>query len=199
MQKMFLFAALAAAALLCSCATTSVEVQRADTGVLQKSAQDVDMSVRFLDETVLKELHGETNNPFISPPSALKMNRILVFEVTASSASAKPENILLELGTMELQFGRNPEEPVNRFHLSNFWERRIEKNDGYRGWNKARLNNVIKEYVLPNTAQAASGERIEGYIVFMGKFPTYGDATLYIPVFESENKMLNNFRFQFTF
>jgi len=52
--------------------------------------------------------------------------------------------------------------------------------------------------VLPNTPQAASGERIEGYVVFMGKFPTYGDATLYIPVFEREN-MLKNFRFQFTF
>ena len=198
MQKMFLFTALAAAALLCSCATTSVQPDRADSIVLQKSAAGVDMSVRFLDETALKELHGETNNPFISPPSTLKMNQTLVFEVAASSASAKPENILMQLNTIELQFGRKPEEPVNRFHLANIWERRIEKNDGYRGWNKARLNNVIKEYVLPNTAQAASGERIEGYVVFMGKFPTYGDATLYVPVFDSEN-MLNNFRFQFTF
>ena len=199
MQKMFLLTAFAAAAVLCSCATTNVEVQRADTGVLQKSAQGVDMAVRFLDETVLRELHGETNNPFISPPSSLKMNRILVFEISAYNASAEPENILMQLNTIELQFGRKPEEPVNRFHLSNFWEYRIEKNDGYRGWNKSRVNNVIKEYVLPNTAQAASGEPIEGYVVFMGKFPSYGDAVLYIPVFENENSMLNNFRFTFAF
>ena len=90
-----LLPALFTAAVLCSsCSTTRIEIEPGNVPVQDKSAGGIEMTVHPLDTASLETRHGEVNNPFISPPSALKMNRILVVEVTAYNGSS-PASIIL--------------------------------------------------------------------------------------------------------
>jgi hypothetical protein len=89
------------------------------------------ITMKYTNEEELEERFGTVNNPFISPPSALGLNRIMVFDVQI--ASTMP--IVVQLNRLELQFGGKNKNPMNRFHLSQFWANKIRESESHRGWN----------------------------------------------------------------
>ena len=44
-----------------------------------------------------------------------------------------------------------------------------------------------------------SGSSRQGYLIFMKKFPLNGEALLYIPIFETNDALIHNFEFTYTF
>ncbi|MFW6138266.1 MAG: hypothetical protein ACOC7U_03740 [Spirochaetota bacterium] len=182
--------------LLCSCASTQYKLTPQGNPTRSKTAERVTVSATFLSEDQVIAKYGEKNNPFLSPPSAFSQKKTMVFEAKVENQS--PEPVFLRLSKIELQYGGRYEQPINRFHLSNFWEIRIQKNDRYRYWNYGRVKNVINRTVFANEASVTPRSAANGTLVFMGKFPQYGQADLHIPVF-LKGELVHTFRFHYQF
>jgi len=185
--------------ILCSCVTSSLEKKYKDFPQQIQIKDNLKIAVSFLNEKKLNERFGKTNNPFISPPSALGLNKILTFNFEIENFSKTSFPLIIELKRIELQFEGKPFESVNRFHLYNFWKLKIEKNEAYRYWISSKVNLIIKENVFPNKLSVSPGEKSTYLLTFMGRFPKYGQVSIYVPVFDKNGNMVNNFRFQFEF
>jgi hypothetical protein len=181
--------------LLANCSTDRFTIQSKDMQPLSQTMNDTTIRMKFTNEEELEERFGTKNNPFISPPSALGLNRIMVFDVQLASTM----HIVVQLKRVELQFGGKNKPPINRFHLSQFWENRIRESESLRGWNSSKTKKVVNQNVLPNELTVTPGPASEGLLVFMGRFPNYGTATVYLPVFNEDGKPVTNFKFDFEF
>ena len=58
---------------------------------------------------------------------------------------------------------------------------------------------IIEDMVLPNSYILQAGGIMKGYVVFVGKTPNYGQAIIYVPLFESKDVVLHRFKFAFDF
>ena len=194
--------------LFASCSTERFIVRSRDIEIQKQTMNGITLSVKFLNEDDLVERFGRVNNPFIAPPSALGLNRMMVFEALVENNlknTADPDaiaaivTIIIPLNKIEIQFGGKNKNPVNRFHLYEFWKNRIYKDDTYKKWNSSKINQLIKKTVLPNTVISKPQSDTAGLLVFMGRFPNYGTADVYIPIFTEDGNQLHNFRFVFQF
>ncbi|MBA7651599.1 hypothetical protein ES703_59418 [subsurface metagenome] len=191
--------------LFASCGTERFTIRSRDIEIQTQTMYGITLSVKFLNEDDLVERFGRVNNPFIAPLSALGFTRMMVFEALVENNSkntADPVTIatvIMPLNKIEIQFGGKNKNPVNRFHLYEFWKNRIYKDDTYKKWNSSKINQLIKKTVLPNTVISKPQSDTPGLLVFMGRFPNYGTADVYIPIFTEDGKQLHNFRFVFRF
>jgi len=164
--------------ILTSCATTDLKKMDRDFPPQIQTIDDVKISVSYLNEKELREQFGKINNPFISPPSALGLNNIMTFHVQVENSSQSSISTYIQLNRIELQFAGKVFEPINRFHLYNFWELKIKNNEDYFYWSPSKVNLIIKDNVFPNSLSISPGEKYTYLLTFMGRFPKYGQAQL---------------------
>ena len=181
--------------LLANCSTDRFTIQSKDMQPQSQTMHDTTIRMKYTNEEELEKRFGTVNNPFISPPSAIGLNRIMVFDVQLASTM----HIVVQLKRVELQLGGKNKNPMNRFHLSQFWENRIKDSENHRGWNSSKTRKVINNTVLPNELTVVPDSASDGLIVFRGKFPNYGTATVYVPIFAQDGRPLTTFRFNFEF
>ena len=162
-----------------------------------RSWNDVEIELSFIPENILKQRFGEKNNPFISPISFLKSNRLRVFELKIANRGSR--EIVLYLNRVEIQFGGVNAKPYNRFQLENFWKPRLEKQPDYEKWNFSILRRVVEQNVIDNRVKIGKGRHIDGLVVFKGPFPDYGRAVVYIPLFSERNELIKIFEMKFEF
>ena len=178
--------------LFAGCATDKNAVRQKDVPPMTLSEKGITVTVNYLTEDQLIASYGKKDNPFIPPPSVVGINQGIVFELFIESQTAG--EILLK--EMELQFGGRAEQPKNIFHLKRFWE--VELNRGSTpGYNLGRMKQTIKKNLLPNKTTLKADSNSTGLIVFLGRFPRYGNFTMYIPVFEMNGELIHNFKYDF--
>jgi hypothetical protein len=162
----------------------------------------ITVDIAHVEEKTLKERFSKTNNPFLEPPSLLRLNKIIVFDVrihVEDGENGSYSGAIFVLGEVELQHGGKIIHPENRFHLYTFWENLINRDDDFKSWNKGRVNSVIKETLFDNETTIQKGSATEGFFVFMGNLPKYGKGELYIPLFLDSGQKEAVFRFAFDF
>ncbi len=178
--------------LFIGCATDRNAVQQKEVPPMTLSEKGLTVTVTYLTEDQLLERFGERNNPFIPPPSALGFNKTVVFELNIKSISEG--NVILN--KIELQYNDGVDRPKNMFHFENYWEMELSRGDTQKN-DLAKIKYVIKQNLLPNELVVGKNLTYAGFIVFQGKLPQYGNFTLYVPVFNKNGEMLNNFKFVF--
>ena len=117
--------------LFASCSTERFTIRSKDIEIQTQTMYGITLSVKFLNEDDLVERFGRVNNPFIAPLSALGFTRMMVFEALVENNSKNTADpvtiatIIMPLNKIEIQFGGKNKNPVNRFHLHEFWKNRI--------------------------------------------------------------------------
>lgn len=152
--------------------------------------KDITVSIRHLDREELVKRFKTVDNPYISQGSSIGGNEMIVFELTV----AAPMEIKLVLKTIEFHFGPKYYPPINRFHLSQDWEYRIRSQNDYNGWSSGKVSYVINRTMLPDKLALKPNESYTGLVVFMGNFPSYGEASLYLPVFAANEELIHLFK-----
>jgi len=177
-----------------SCATNKFEIQTSGNALKTAKEKDIRLTLKFLDEKTMIDRFGKEDNPFLSPPSALSLNKIMVFELNISNLSKEDLNreVMLQLNQIELQFVKVNKHPINQFHLKQFWEMK-SKNSNYK------ISLLIKNNVVQNKLVLKEESNYKGLLVFIGNFPNYGDAKVYVPVFREDGRLIHNFKFDFSF
>ncbi len=172
------------------CSTKMVTIQYPKPEKATLSEKGITLTLDPLEESQLEERYGKRENPFISPPSALGFNQMLVFLFSIESM----EDVFFILKTIELQFGGKIKVPENAFHLSNYWEREAERQDP-GDYDPARMRRTIKQNVLPNDFTVKGDTKYEGLLIFQGRLPSHGSATVVVPVFKESGEHFHDFIF----
>jgi hypothetical protein len=152
--------------------------------------EGVTITLRHLDDQVLKEDFGTGANPFLTEYHRLSFRRIVVFELTMRNRGSVPAELVLD--RCDLKFAGSVREATKAFRLVEYWEfidedRRVTR----------KKEQIIDRFVLPNRAVVGSGSLLFGYLVFMGNMPRTGEATVRIPIFREGGSL--SFDFPYTF
>jgi len=185
------------ASILYSCSSVNPTVK--PQGKKEKIISDdtVRLKLEFIPGEELVRRFGKENNPFVSPVSFLKSNRLMIFKLEIMNKGYS--DLVISLNKIELQYGGINARPYNRFQLANFWGPRVERQSEYEKWNKSILKTVINKNVFDNHNVIQKGINTEGYLVFKGPFPDYGRAVVYIPIFDKSGRMLKRYEVDFEF
>ncbi len=175
------------------CATDRGAVQQKEVSPVTLSEEGVTIVISLLNENQLLERFGERKNPFIPPPSAFGLNRMMVFELYIETALETE----ITLNRLELQASGKVKSPKNIFHFSNYWEMELQSGNTQK-YDLGRIKLAIKRNLLPNKFIVNKDSNTTGLLVFQGRMPRYGDFTLFIPVFKKNGEMIHNFRYDFT-
>lgn len=181
--------------LLTGCVTSRQAMALLDEPIKTAEAEDLRVTVRFLDDSTLKAKFGDRTNPFLTDYFTMQLKRIMVFEITVENL--RDESVGLVSKRLEIQFGGQNRTPYNRFQLTNYWD--VKQEDKVKGIYITRRNSVINDWVLPNELTVSAGGKVKGYAVFMGNFPSYGTAGLYVPVLQAQERAIHRFEFDFSF
>lgn len=174
------------------CATDRGAVQQKEVSPVTLSEEGVTIVISLLNENQLLERFGERKNPFIPPPSAFGLNRMMVFELYIETALETE----ITLNRLELQASGKVKSPKNIFHFSNYWEMELQSGNTQK-YDLGRIKLAIKRYLLPNKFIVNKDSNTTGFLVFQGRLPRYGDFTLFVPVFNKKGEMIHNFRYDF--
>jgi hypothetical protein len=169
----FSVACLAAVLLLPSCGTNRRTLRLPPEPVVTVEQEGVTMTLRFLDESSLRQKFGSSENPFLTDYNLLMFRRNVVFELTIQNQG--PSSFLFELRGCELQYGGKTLGPLNRFQLAS--DVHIRDEDPRL---KAPKTALIERYVLPNKVNLAPGGLLTGYLLFQGNLPVSGEAQVSI-------------------
>jgi hypothetical protein len=151
--------------------------------------KEITVSIRQLGRDELIKKYKEVDNPYLTE-SSLFGGEMFVFELAISA----PIEIKLILKTIEFHFGPKFTPPINPFHLSEYWKSRIQSQNSYRGWTSARVTYTINKTMLPEKLIVNPDESRTGLVVFMGRFPEYGEASLFIPVYTKNDELIHLFK-----
>jgi hypothetical protein len=182
--------------MLAGCVTSRQSLILQDEPIKSAEAENLKVTVRFLDEPTLKAKFDERTNPFLTDYYTVQMRRIMVFDITVENM--RSESVGLLSRRLEIQFGGQNRTPYNRFQLTNYWKVKDEDRDT-RNIYRAQRADIINDWVLPNELTVAPGGKAKGYAVFLGNFPSYGTAVLYVPVLQAEQYVIHRFDFDYTF
>ena len=152
--------------------------------------KDITVSIRQLGREELVKNYKTIDNPYISPGSLFGGNEMIVFELTVTA----PSEVKIVLKTIEFHFGSNFTRPTSRSRLSQDWELRIQKQDTYNGWTSARVTQIINRTMVPDKLILKPNESYTGLVVFMGRFPDYGEASFYLPVYTKNDELIHLFK-----
>lgn len=198
-------AALALAALVTATGCGTGRLTVADTAEKQTLAQEengVRAALTFLPRSELVHRFGEWNNPFLPPEAMLSAKDFFVLELTVAEApvedgekSYRYLNVLP--GEMELHFAGKVDNPTNQFHFINYWKQTASRKDP-REYSIERMTLTIKRNMLERENRTADGP-VRGLVVFRQNLPSYGEATVYLPVFDQDGRPVHRFSFVFSF
>lgn len=177
-----------------SCLTDRNPLHVQDRPIKTQNYEEVTTTLRFVDEAILKAKYKEEVNPFLTDYNKMQLRRIIVFELTVENEGS--EALLFILNRLELQYGGKALQPYNRFQLGKNWEFTDEE---AKGIHKSRREKIIDQMVLPNSYTLQAGGIMRGYVVFVGNTPNYGSAKVFIPLFESKDKVYHRFEIPFEF
>ena len=179
------------------CATDRVLIGTQKSKTKFISDDKISIGLKYLPKTELINSFGNRNNPFISPVSFLESNKLMVFKL--SIVNKDYSELVMYLKKLEIQFGKVNANPYNRFQLANFWESRLKRQPEYEKWNMSVIKSVINKNVFDNKVVINKRESSEGLIVFKGPFPDYGEAVIYIPIFDKEGNIMTRYEIRFEF
>ena len=171
------------------CATTKNKPKRPLFQPASATEKDITVSIREIGREELVKKYKTVDNPYIAPPSFGGGNEMIVFELTVTA----PTEIKLLLNDIEFHYGQYFVRPINGFHLSQYWDQRIQRQSTYKGWTSARVEQIIKRTMIPPKHTVKPNEPYTGLVVFMGKFPAYGETSLHIPVFTKDEELVHLF------
>ncbi|MQY76414.1 MAG: hypothetical protein GH155_02155 [Spirochaeta sp.] len=179
------------------CASGPLPYQTQDDPLKRIDEEGVVINLRFINDETLKRLYGKgIINPFIAPMNTLQRTRFLVFELIVRNK--REENVTLNLNQMELQFSGRPVQPTNSFQLINSWKQRDER-EGIRPIDRAKKEKAIKRYIAPNKIVVSPGSSFQGYLLFKGGFPNFGEVKIYLPPLGPSGRPVHVFEFDYKF
>jgi hypothetical protein len=171
-----------------------LKLSEADKPIKIVREEGLVFTARFLDDETLIVKFGDRANPFISDYTSLMFRRFIVFELSIKNTGSEP--VMFQLNRLELQFAGKSLFAYNRFRINQYWE--FEEEDA-RGIEKAKRERLVNENVLPDSIKIPSPGELKGYAVFTGNTPEYGTATLFVPLFSEDGRMVHRFEVSFEF
>jgi hypothetical protein len=156
----------------------------------------VEMAARYLGEEELVRRFGTEDNPFLAPPFTLQGLVFMVFELDLKGVG---QETAFRLNQMELQFGGKAVVPTNEFQLSGFWETRMAHREEADMSAFRALERLVKRELLPNSFTLAPGAGRRGLLVFIARFPRFGQAELTAPALRQDGSPYRVFRFEFLY
>ncbi len=179
----------------------TVSRETAKPGDLAKK-YNIEMTLTHLPDEVLIERFGARNNPFIAPRSLMGINDFFVFEVVVQNNTdpdvAEDASIIVLLKGIRLLYGGRSIAPLNQFKLSDIWDNEGRHAHG-REYDISKMKYTVKRYVFQNTLKIPPGDTYNRIIVFMGRFPAYGEGNVHIPVMTADKELIGIFHDEFTF
>lgn len=176
-------------ALLSSCASINEFSVTSDEH--QRQFADVSLSLRYLDREELIARHGLEANPFVDYPGTVtRKQQIMVFEMEVSSIETP---ILIKQKNINLEFGDQRESPISEYHMKEMWVKYHSKRE------KDIRNRIIGQNVSQGELTADPSAPLKTYLVFVDKFPLYGDAVLSLPIMTADLKDQGIIEFPFSF
>ena len=185
-----------AAVLLSSCEGKPPPMTETDAFQMD-SRENIDVMVEHMDEVILEAKHGHNAiNPFLTLQFKLSFRRIIVFNCQIQNNSEDVISFLLK--RVELEYGARIDHAHNENFIMNYWE--IYKEDeGLTDRDYRKKESTVKQYVMNDEYKIQPGSKIEGYFVFIDRFPQSGDAVLKIPVFTLNDELVAYFEFPYVF
>lgn len=184
--------------LLAGCAQNRALRQTTGDRMISKTEAGVRATLTFLPQSELIKRYGERHNPYLPPATATNPNEYLLFELRVKAAGGGDfGDLRVNLSDIELQFSGKIEKPTNRFHFINLWER-FDRQKEAREYDLTTIKNKIDRTLLENENEADGGS-IVGLILFREKLPTYGEATVYVPVYDQNGRLVHRFEYDFEF
>lgn len=170
----------------------------AETDVFQSASQEnIDVMVEFMDETILEAKHGhKTINPFLTLQYKMTFRRIMVFNCQIENNSEEP--VVFKSKHVELTYGEKTDHAHNDNFIINYWEI-YDDEEGIPDVDHRKKEATVKQYVIDELKTLEPGSKIQGYLVFMDRYPQHGDAVLNIPVFTTNDSLITTFEFPYTF
>ena len=170
----------------------------AETNIFQQdSKENIDVMIEFMDEEILRVKHGhEAINPFLTMQFKFSFRRIMVFNCQIENNSERP--ILFILQRSELTYSTVTDHAHNGFFIMGYWDTYKESDDITNSEHR-RKEAAVDQYVMRQEYKIEPGSKIQGYLVFIDKFPQHGDAELHIPVFEINDTFITGFSFPYVF
>jgi hypothetical protein len=188
-------AVLAVALLLTGCQTPpALAVQGSPLRTAE--AEGLRATARFIDDDTLVHKFGKTANPYLSDYVSLQLRRFIVFELSIENGGTEPLNF--RLNRLELHFGDKSLFAYNDLRINQYWEFK-DKQSKTRGSDKARRERIVRDTVLPDSATIPPNGMLNGFAVFGGNTPSYGNATLYVPVLSMSGQVAQRLEMAFEF
>jgi hypothetical protein len=169
-----------------------------ETDVFQMDTyENIDVMVEFMDEIILEVKHGhQAINPFLTLQYKLSFRRIIVFNCQIENNSERP--VHFELKTIELTYSGITDHAHNKNFIMSYFDI-YQDDDDVADWEHRKKEAAVKQYVMGQEYTIQPGDIIQGYLVFMDKFPQHGDAELVIPIFETNETVITTFKFPYVF
>ena len=179
------------------CSSGPIPYQTQDDPIKRIDEEGVIITLRFINDETLKRLYGKgIINPFIAPMHTIQRTRFLVFELIVRNR--REENVTLNLNQMEMQFAGKHVQPINSFQLTNFWKQKDER-EGIRSIDRTKKEKTIKRYIAPNKIIVSPGSSFQGYLLFKGTFPNFGEVGIYLPALGPSGRPVHVFEFGYKF
>lgn len=155
------------------------------------SADGITVTCEFLDEGVMREKYGNTDNPFISPDMTVTPWYIFVFEVTIKNETDKI--VKYDAREVNFYFGEKSSRPMSERDMND----KIKEYDN--GGSKLKQQRIARRTMYRNTERIMAGDNFKKYIVFMNNFRQRGEAELEIPLFTQDGSIAGEFSFEYSF
>ena len=182
---------------MAGCAGGPLPYQTQDDPIKRIDEEGVIITLRFINDETLKRLFGKgIINPFIAPMHTIQRTRFLMFEMVVRNR--REENVTLNLNQMELQFTGKHVQPINSFQLINFWKQKDDRAE-IRAIDRTKKEKTIKRYIAPNKILISPGSSFQGYLLFKGGFPNFGEVKIYLPALDPSGRPVHVFEFDYKF
>ena len=182
---------------MAGCAGGPLPYQTQDDPIKRIDEEGVIITLRFINDETLKRLFGKgIINPFIAPMHTIQRTRFLMFEMVVRNR--REENVTLNLNQMELQFTGKHVQPINSFQLINFWKQKDDRAE-IRAIDRTKKEKTIKRYIAPNKILISPGSSFQGYLLFKGGFPNFGEVKIYLPPLGPSGRPVHVFEFGYKF
>ncbi len=191
-HSLLLIASITAAVGLAGC-TTLEPMQVQGDPVKRVEGENFTMRLEFVDEAYLRARYGDRENTFIVP-RGISNERLMVFELDVEAQSP----FRFDVTAAELQFGPAIAAAQTRFRFTQLWDR-LDTDERRSAIERQRRDSEINSSLFANTTTFVSGQSETGLLVFYGRFPRYGSATVILPVTEDGGRPIERAEFQFEF
>jgi hypothetical protein len=189
-------AAIALALLLTGCLTPPAPLAVKGSPLRTAEAEGLRATARFIDDDTLIHKFGKTANPYITDYASLQLRRFIVFELSIENNGT--ESLRFRLNRLELQFADKALLAYNDFRINQYWEFK-DKQTKTQGSDKARRERIVRDTILPDSGIIPANGKLNGYAVFAGNTPSYGNATLYVPVLALSGEVAQRLEMAFEF